>query len=245
MRLDRLISNRAGDDRGEKTSAVAHQHHLLRSRHRSQQFFLNRFRSDVVAGIQNDQILQPSRNAPVSCGIHFALIAGVKPAIAQHRGRLLRPAPVAGKNIRSANEDFAILAHLHFNPGNRRSHAPWFDSRRIVHRADGRSFREAVDLQHGNSQHHEKQLRLAGQRRGAANQRAQIRSQPLADRGKDQQSGEPQPEKIPRLWRLIVQPRPCGVGALKDLRRSNRRVFACCRSTPARMRSRSVGTFRQ
>ena len=52
----------------------------------------------------------------------------------------------------------------------------------IVHRADGGGFREAVDLQHRNAEHHEKKLCFDRQRRRAADQRLQVRADALANR---------------------------------------------------------------
>ena len=164
-----------------------------------------------MAGIQNDQIFQPSGDAPFSIRIHVTLIAGVEPAVAQHRRRLLRTVPVAGKNIRAAHENFVVFADFHFDARNRGADASRLDVTRIVHRANGRGFREAVNLEHGNPQHHEKQLRFPSERRGTANQRAKIRSQAFANRRKNHEAGQAQPEKIPRLGRFGIEPRPRGL----------------------------------
>ena len=106
-------------------------------------FFFNRLGRNIVSRPQNDQVLNPPDDAPVPCRIHFALIAGMKPAIAQTFGCFLRTVPVSRKNIRPAHDDLFILAQLHFDAADRGPDAPGLDVARIIHGADRRSFRSA------------------------------------------------------------------------------------------------------
>jgi hypothetical protein len=91
--------------------------------------------------IQNDQILDSADDAPVARRINFALIATVKPSLAQNFRGLLGAIPIAGKNIRPAHQNFLIGADFHFDAGHRRANRARFDVARIVHGADGGGFR--------------------------------------------------------------------------------------------------------
>ena len=62
-----------------------------------QHFFFNRLGRNVVSRPKNNQVLDPPDNPPVPCRIHFALVAGVKPAIAQDFGGFLRTVPVSAE----------------------------------------------------------------------------------------------------------------------------------------------------
>ena len=76
------------------------------------------------------------------------MVAGVKTSIAQHSGRLFRAPPVTGENIRTPDNDLAVLAKFHFDARNSGAHASWFDAPRNVQRADPGGFNdEAVALQ--------------------------------------------------------------------------------------------------
>src|ERR1700757_2664344 len=86
-------------------------------------FVLDCFRGKLVSGAEDDQILDASHDPPGSRVIEFALIAGVKPSIAEDFGSLLWPVPVARENVRAANHDFVVLAEFHFDAGDRRSNA--------------------------------------------------------------------------------------------------------------------------
>ena len=88
------------NDGGKKTTAVSHQHNLLGSGQIIQQLILDRLRCDVVARPQNNQVLDAPDDAPVPCRVDLALIAGMKPAVAQGFGSLRGTVPVSRKNIR-------------------------------------------------------------------------------------------------------------------------------------------------
>src|SRR5579863_2399033 len=126
----------------------------------TQEIIFDRLGRDVVPGAENHQVFNASDNSPVSEGVHFALIAGMKPAMAQDLGSFFRTVPVPGKNIRSANYDLVVLAQLHFNPADGRADAASIDMFRIVHGTDCGGFSQAVNLQNRNSEHHEEKLRL-------------------------------------------------------------------------------------
>ncbi len=109
-----------------------------------------------MAGIQNDEIFQPPGYAPVPIRVHLALIAGVEPAVAQHLPRFSLPVPVAPENIRTTHDDFVVFTEFHLDAGNGRANASGLNMGWVVQSADARGFGEAVPLQHGNVEHHEK-----------------------------------------------------------------------------------------
>ena len=127
-----------------------------------------------MAGAENNQILDPPHDPPVPRSIHLALIAGVKPSVAQHFRGLLRTVPVARKNIRPAHDDLIVVAQPHLDARNRWPDASRHDMLRIVHGADRRRFGQTVDLQHGNAEHLEVILRLRSERRRSADQGLQV-----------------------------------------------------------------------
>ena len=108
-----------------------------------------------MARVEHDQILEPPRKAPIAIRIDFTLVAGVKPASFEHFGRFFRTLPVTGKNVRPAHQDFSGVHHLHLRAGNCESHAARPDPAGLVHGADRGGFREPVDLQHRDTEHHE------------------------------------------------------------------------------------------
>ena len=111
-----------------------------------QQFVFDRFGGDLVAGEENDQVLDTADDAPVPCPINLSLVAGVKPAVTQRLGSFLRAIPVAGENIRAAHDDFVVLAQLHFDSTDRRAHAAGLHMPRMIHGADGSCLGETVNL---------------------------------------------------------------------------------------------------
>src|SRR5579863_5307998 len=211
-------------DHRQIAPSIAHHHHLLRFRQLLRNRSLDRFRRNLVARSQHDQILDPPRNPPIPRLIHFALIAGMEPSVVQRLGSLLRPVPVASKNVRPSYQDFVILTQSHLHAGNRRPHASHFHMIRIIHRANRRRLREPVNLQHTNSQHHEIKLRLGSQRRRPANQRLKIPSDHLLpDRGKHYTIRQSQPQPVTCLRLPILPPRPCAFRS-----RINRQSHSAC-----------------
>ena len=51
--------------------------------------------------------------------IESAQVAGVQPAVANRRRRVLRPVPIAVHDVRPAGQDFAIVGDANFDAGNR------------------------------------------------------------------------------------------------------------------------------
>ncbi len=84
------------DDRRKISTPVTHKHRLLGSGQMSQQFIFDRLGRDVVARAENNQVLDAPDDPPVPCRINFALVAGMKPSLAQRPWRF----PVDGSNIR-------------------------------------------------------------------------------------------------------------------------------------------------
>src|SRR5882724_9487431 len=74
-----IFSYRAAHDGRKISTTVAHDQHLKRARNLLQKLVFNRLWRHVVAGAQDNQILQAASYGPVPRGIHFALIAGVEP----------------------------------------------------------------------------------------------------------------------------------------------------------------------
>src|SRR5277367_6384619 len=160
-------------------------------------FFFDGLGRDVVAGIENDQIFQPSADAPVAAGVGRALIAGMKPSVAQGARGFLRAIPVARENIRAAHHDFVVLRDFHFKAGDRWTDVAGFDGRaRVVHGADAGGFGQAVDLQNWDLQHFKKFLRFLRKRRGAADQRAEMRAETRFYLIEDSAAADQQPETI-------------------------------------------------
>src|ERR1700727_2755401 len=110
-------------------------------------FFFDCFRGNLVAGAEDDKILDSSDDSPLSRTIHFALVPRAKPSVSQHFRRLLRTVPIAWKNIGTTHNDLIVLAEPHFNPRDSRSNTPRDDMMRIIHRTDARGFGQSIDLQ--------------------------------------------------------------------------------------------------
>ncbi len=97
--------------------------------------------------IKNDQILDPADNFPVPCRIYLALIAGVKPALAQDLGGFVGPVPVPRKNIGTANDDFVRFPPTFISiPGMALPTRPGSTWRGIIHGANRCGFGESVHL---------------------------------------------------------------------------------------------------
>src|SRR5271156_2816687 len=111
------------------------------------QLFFDRLGRDVVAGIEDNQVLNAAGDAPVAVFVGFALIAGVEPAVLQGFGGFGGALPVSGKDIRAADEDFAVVGAFHLDAGNRGADEAGFGVGGIVGGADGGGFGEAVHLQ--------------------------------------------------------------------------------------------------
>src|ERR1700740_327001 len=82
---------------GQKTAAITDHHRKLRGRQMRQNLVLNRLRRNVMAGVEDEKVLNSADNFPISRGVHLALIAGVKPAVAQNFRGFVRTVPVSGE----------------------------------------------------------------------------------------------------------------------------------------------------
>src|SRR5271156_1041036 len=110
------------------------------------QLFFDWLRRDVVAGVQDNQVLNAAGDAPVAVFVGFALIAGAEPAVLQGFGGFGGALPVSGENIWAADQDFAVVGAFHLDVGNRGADEAGFDVAGIVGGADGCGFGEAVHL---------------------------------------------------------------------------------------------------
>ena len=106
--------------------------------------------------------------------IDFALVAGMKPPVAQNFCALLRTVPISRKNVRPPYYDLFVFGKLHLDARNRRTHAARRDVVRIVHGANCGRFRESVDLQHRDAEHHEVELGIYGERSRSADECFQL-----------------------------------------------------------------------
>src|SRR5258708_5294466 len=114
-----------------------------------------------MSGIQDNQVLDSSADAPISAFVYFALIAGVQPATSHHTCSYFGAVPVARKDVRATDKDLFVFTNLHLNARNCSPNIPpLYGHSRIIHGADPGGFREAVCLQYGNPQHPGKLLRL-------------------------------------------------------------------------------------
>ena len=150
----------------------------------------------------------------------FALIAGVEPTVL--RGLWLFPLGAA-----SIREKYSGHA-----PGFRRCPRRFISTPGIAGPtkpgstwpgssigADGGGFRESVDLQDRNAQHHEEKLRFDRQRSRATNQGLQIGADDFANCREHQRIAEREPEKITK-FRLFL------VAADKSLLRARENCFS-------------------
>src|SRR3990172_11533169 len=88
------------DESGEIALPVSHHNDLLGAGEGPEQLVLDRFRRYVMAGTQDQQILDASGDPPVSGAVRLALIARMEPAVAQDAGGGLRPPPVTLEDVR-------------------------------------------------------------------------------------------------------------------------------------------------
>src|ERR1700732_2931727 len=124
-------------------------------------FVFDGLRRNVVAGVEDDQIFDAADDAPISASVDLALVAGVKPAIAEDARVFFGTVPVTGENVRAADDDFFIFCDFHFDATNGLADVARLDrDARVVERADGCGFREAVDLQYRYAEPQEKLLRF-------------------------------------------------------------------------------------
>src|SRR5580700_11530667 len=109
--LDRRLNPGVGEAIGaggryqsrEKAALIANENDLLSFRQELRQRFLERLGRHIVAGIQDDQVLDASGDAPISVFVCVTLIAGVKPTVLENFRGFLGMLPVSGKNIRTTD----------------------------------------------------------------------------------------------------------------------------------------------
>ena len=123
---------------------------------------------------EDDQILDPACNLPVSAGVYLALISGIKPAVTQCLFSFFRPVPVTRKNVRPANKNFLILRELHVNTGNRRPNPSWLEATGQIHSADRGRLGQAIHLQDRDPDHHEEELSFNVKRSRATDESFQL-----------------------------------------------------------------------
>ena len=110
-------------------------------------FVFDGLRRNIVAGVEDDQILNAANDPPVSASVDFALVAGVKPAVAEDTRGFFGAISVAGENMWTADNDFFVVCDFHFDATNGLAHVTWLDrNARVVERADRRGFGEPIGL---------------------------------------------------------------------------------------------------
>src|SRR5579859_7786699 len=95
--------------RAEKTAPVADHNNLLSRGQEPGQFLFDGLGSNLVAGIEHNQVLDAPDDPPIPTHIHFTLIPGMEPAIPQHSRRFFRTVPISRKNIRPADQDLLVF----------------------------------------------------------------------------------------------------------------------------------------
>src|SRR5260370_37077351 len=85
-----------------------------------------------------------------------------------------------------------------------------------MQRANAGRFREPVRLQDGNAKHQEKLLRLRGERRGTADQRAQVRAETFSNLSKDERAPNCDPEGVECAAAPDMLPLPGGASFRKQ-----------------------------
>src|ERR1700687_808887 len=152
---------------------------------------------NVVAGGENNQIFDAADDAPISAQVHFALVARMKPAVAEDAGGFFGAIPVAGENVGAADDDFFVVGDFHLDAGNGLAHAAglYLDAR-VVQRADGGGLGEAVGLQDRDAQNKQKLLRFGRERSRAADQRAKVGAEAAFDLAENKFAAERKPERI-------------------------------------------------
>src|SRR5260370_31760773 len=178
-----------------------------------------------MSGIQDNQVFDAAADTPISANVYFALIAGVEPSVSQNAGSFFRAIPVARENMRPAHNDLFVFSHLHLDSGNRRADVARLDAHaRVIERANAGGFRAPVCLEHRNTDHQKKLLRLRGERSGTADQRAQVRAKALSNLSKDEAAAGREPEGVERAPAAGVPPLPSGARPRKQ-GTANRRPF--------------------
>src|SRR5712691_6877759 len=209
-RLHLLAGYAAGHDCRKISAPISHKHNLLRSRNVLQQLILDRLRSDVVTRAKNNEVLDSADNAPVAFCVDLALVPSMKPTVAQHLGGLLWSVPISGKDVRPADDDFIVLAELHFDSLDGWANASGFNVARVVQGADSSSFGKSIALQYRDAEHHKVALSLHIQRSRATDKGLQIRANHLfADGRKHERMGQPQPEAIAGVSLPFLETNPC------------------------------------
>src|SRR3954465_13873810 len=94
----------------------------------------------------------------------------MKPPIPQHLAGLLRPSPVARKNIGPADDNLVVVTELHLDAGDCRAYATGNRIAGIVHGADSSGLGKSVHLKHGNPKHPEIMLSFRSKRSRSADQ---------------------------------------------------------------------------
>ena len=93
--------------------------------------------------------------------------------------------------MRTAHDNFFLIADAHFNALNRWTDTPGLSrGPRIVHRANASGFGETIDLKNRYAEHQKKLLCLRSERSGAADQRSQILAEAFLNFAEDEFSAE-------------------------------------------------------
>src|SRR6266851_9293912 len=208
-RLHRRRFDRAAHQSAKIPAPIPYRDDLLGRRKKPPDFFLDGFGRNVMSGIQDDQILDAAADAPIPTNVYFALIAGVEPSVLQDTRSFFRAVPITGKNVRPAHNDLIVLADLHLDSTNHRADIARLDRHaRVIQRANAGSFRQPIRLQHRNSEHQKKLLRIRSERRGTADQRSKMRAKALANLSKDEPATKAEPKCIVYVAAPYVVPLP-------------------------------------
>ena len=128
-----------------------------------------------------------------------------QPSASKHSAFAVGLVPVAGKDGRAANQEFAIFGKFEFDIGQRLADGAHAVRCGIVEGDHRRSFGEAVALPHGNAGGGEPLRRVDAERRAAGDPDAHASAEGFADLAVDQLVGE-LPEEAKRAG---GRRRPC------------------------------------
>ena len=172
------------DHAGDERPVVAEHVRLLEQGvARDREFEIHR--RDLLAGGGDDDLLDPAEDADAP-GLDRCLVTGTQPTVDERAGGVVVALPVAAHHAGAAQQEFAVVADLRLDAGERAT-----DRRRVVvvgcvRRDDRRGLGHAVALHDRNAQA-EKAVRDRLRQRCAATDRdAQAAAELRAQRPRDQ-----------------------------------------------------------
>ena len=151
--------------------AVAIDHRLSDLRLQGQHS-LDPLRRDIVALVENDQILLAVGDDDPALGVEMADVAGVQPAVVEHPRGFLRVTPIAVHDVLALDHDLAVLGDGDHGVHQRRADGFHADARLGPVAADHRpGLGLAIALQHRQPHRLEEQADVGIERRAPGHHR--------------------------------------------------------------------------